>query len=273
MTWVGRAIRRLEDPALITGQGRFTADVPAAHWVRFVRSPVAAGKLRNIERTGRRHGCHGGRSCRREADHADAAQVQLQAGRRSRSSPTAWCVLSANRSQPLSRRARKKPRTSSIEVELLDRRNGPGGRCARRARRAARRKCMPKRPAMSSSKARSRRRTSMPRWNSAHKIVRVEARSRRQNATPMEPRGGHAAYDAATGRVTLTCTHADAASDTHGHCRRARHAGIRPARDRTRRRRRIRPEDVARRRNMSCWSGWRASSKARSPGPKTAAKI
>ena len=48
MTWVGRAIRRLEDPALITGQGRFTADLPAAHWVRFVRSPVAAGKLADI---------------------------------------------------------------------------------------------------------------------------------------------------------------------------------------------------------------------------------
>ena len=48
MTWVGRAIRRLEDPALIAGQGRFTADSPAAHWVRFVRSPVAAGKLRNV---------------------------------------------------------------------------------------------------------------------------------------------------------------------------------------------------------------------------------
>ena len=48
MTWVGRAIRRLEDPALITGQGRFTADLPAVHWVRFVRSPVAAGNLTNI---------------------------------------------------------------------------------------------------------------------------------------------------------------------------------------------------------------------------------
>src|SRR5690348_7675122 len=48
MTWVGRAIRRLEDPALITGQGRFTADSAAVHWVRFVRSPVAAGKLRSV---------------------------------------------------------------------------------------------------------------------------------------------------------------------------------------------------------------------------------
>jgi len=43
--WVGRAIRRLEDPALVTGRGRFTADLPAAHWLRFVRSPVAAGKI------------------------------------------------------------------------------------------------------------------------------------------------------------------------------------------------------------------------------------
>ncbi len=48
MTWVGRAIRRLEDPALITGQGQFTADLPAARWVRFVRSPVAAGKILSI---------------------------------------------------------------------------------------------------------------------------------------------------------------------------------------------------------------------------------
>src|SRR6185312_13966855 len=43
-------------------------------------------------------------------------------------------------------------------------------------------------------------------WASAARIVTVEARSRRQNATPMEPRAAHAAFDASTGRVTLTCT-------------------------------------------------------------------
>ncbi len=42
--WVGRSLRRVEDPALLTGQGRFTGDLPAAKWVRFVRSPVAAGR-------------------------------------------------------------------------------------------------------------------------------------------------------------------------------------------------------------------------------------
>src|SRR5277367_4535107 len=45
MKWVGRAIRRLEDPALVTGRGRFTADLAAHHHVRFVRSSVASGRI------------------------------------------------------------------------------------------------------------------------------------------------------------------------------------------------------------------------------------
>jgi carbon-monoxide dehydrogenase large subunit len=47
-TWVGRSIRRLEDPALVRGEGRFTADLPAGLWVRFVRSPAAAGRIREV---------------------------------------------------------------------------------------------------------------------------------------------------------------------------------------------------------------------------------
>ncbi len=48
-TWVGRSIRRLEDPALVQGCGHFTADLAAAHWVRFVRSPVASGRIERIK--------------------------------------------------------------------------------------------------------------------------------------------------------------------------------------------------------------------------------
>jgi len=44
-TWVGRSIRRVEDPTLVAGRGRFTADLEAAHWVRFVRSHVASGRI------------------------------------------------------------------------------------------------------------------------------------------------------------------------------------------------------------------------------------
>ena len=43
-------------------------------------------------------------------------------------------------------------------------------------------------------------------FNGAVKRIVCEIRSHRQNATPMEGRAAHAAYDIATGRVTLTCT-------------------------------------------------------------------
>ena len=43
--WIGRSIRRLEDPTLVAGHGRFTGDLPAARWVRFVRSSVASGRI------------------------------------------------------------------------------------------------------------------------------------------------------------------------------------------------------------------------------------
>src|SRR5262249_40255359 len=40
----------------------------------------------------------------------------------------------------------------------------------------------------------------------ADRLVQVELRSHRQNATALEPRGGHAAFDPASGRITLTCS-------------------------------------------------------------------
>ena len=36
--------------------------------------------------------------------------------------------------------------------------------------------------------------------------LRSSVRSRRQNASPIEPRAAHAAFDRVSGRVTLTCT-------------------------------------------------------------------
>ena len=48
MTWVGRSIRRVEDPTLLRGAGMFVGDIGAAAAVRFVRSPVAAGIIRSV---------------------------------------------------------------------------------------------------------------------------------------------------------------------------------------------------------------------------------
>lgn len=46
MNWVGRSLRRFEDPALLRGEGRFTADTASgALVVRFLRSPIANGRI------------------------------------------------------------------------------------------------------------------------------------------------------------------------------------------------------------------------------------
>jgi len=46
--WVGRPIQRYEDFPLVTGQGTFTADIKAELFARFVRSPIASGKIERI---------------------------------------------------------------------------------------------------------------------------------------------------------------------------------------------------------------------------------
>lgn len=49
-TWVGRSLPRLEDPSLVTGKGRYVADVSSgAMFLRFIRSPVPSGEIRGIE--------------------------------------------------------------------------------------------------------------------------------------------------------------------------------------------------------------------------------
>ncbi len=122
MKWVGRAIRRVEDPALITGQGRFTADLPAAHWVRFVRSPLAAGKIEKIVvPDGARvitaadlDGVKKITPMLHKFNYKPVAQPVLADGVR--------CALSANRSPPWWPRARKTQRTSRIRSSCCSRR-------------------------------------------------------------------------------------------------------------------------------------------------------
>ncbi len=48
MNWVGRSLRRVEDPALLRGQGRFVDDFPHRATARFVRSPLASGVIEDV---------------------------------------------------------------------------------------------------------------------------------------------------------------------------------------------------------------------------------
>ena len=122
MKWVGRAIRRLEDPALVTGRGRFTADLNA--------SPL--GALRPQPRRLRPHRRHhrAGRSA-----HRIAPPISTACGRSgrcctsstisrssSRSWRPTWCALSASRSRPSSRRspAEAEDIAEAVEIEIAE---------------------------------------------------------------------------------------------------------------------------------------------------------
>jgi carbon-monoxide dehydrogenase large subunit len=204
LKWVGRAIRRLEDPALLTGQGRFTADLPATHWVRFVRSPVAAGKITKIGApknamvitAAELKGVKKILPMLHKFNYKPVGQpILAETQVRFVGEPVAAVVglseeqaediadlvdLSVDETRPvIDARAALEPGATQVHVEA------PGN-------------------VILEGKFKTPDFDAI--WNSAAKIAKVDARSRRQNATPMEARAGHAAFDASTGRVTLTCT-------------------------------------------------------------------
>jgi aerobic carbon-monoxide dehydrogenase large subunit len=204
MTWVGRAIRRLEDPALITGQGRFTADLPAVHWVRFVRSPIAAGKLTKVS-------APKGATVITIADLKGVKKITPMLHKfnyRPIGQPVLADGVVRFTGEPIAvvvAAGEEEAEDIADQVELsidettpvIDARAALGGGAPQVHTEA---------PGNIILEAKAKTPDFDAVWNNAHKIIKVEARSRRQNATPMEARGGHAVYDSSTGRVTLTCT-------------------------------------------------------------------
>jgi carbon-monoxide dehydrogenase large subunit len=204
MTWVGRAIRRVEDPALIKGQGRFTGDLSAVHWVRFARSPIASGKLAKVS-------APDGTTVITAADltglkkitpmlhkfnYKPIGQPVLAEGVvRFVGEPIAAVVAASEESAEDI--ADQTEITINETAAVAD---------ARAALKAGAPLVHANVPANVILEGKFKTPDFDATWNGAAKTVTIEARSRRQNATPIEPRGGHAAYDPASGRVTLTCT-------------------------------------------------------------------
>jgi len=204
LTWVGRAIRRLEDPALLTGRGRFTADLPAAHWVRFVRSPAAAGKIECIV-------APEGTLVVTAADLADVKPITpmlhkfeyrpvgqpILADGEVRFVGEAVAAVVAASEEEAEDLADAVELSLADAIPLIDARDAlaPGAR-----------QIHPLAPGNVILQSRIVTPEFERIWKTAHKTVAFDIRSRRQNATPMEPRAAHAAFDFATGRITLTCT-------------------------------------------------------------------
>ena len=202
-TWVGRPIRRLEDHALVSGRGRFTADLPATHHLRFVRSPVAAGKIGRIAAPDGAHlitaaDLEGVKSIvpmLHKFNYRPVGQPVLASDAvRFVGEPIAAVVAaSAAAAEDMAERV-------DLEIEeatpVID---------ARAALAVGAPRIHSEAPGNVILEGKFKSPDFDTAWKGASKIVKLEARSRRQNATPIEARGGHAACDAATGRVTLTC--------------------------------------------------------------------
>ncbi len=201
--WVGRSIRRLEDPTLVAGRGRFAGDLPAARWVRFVRSPVAAGRIVRIN-------APEGALVLTAADLAAVKPIRPMLHKfnyvpisqpvlarevvRFVGEPVA-AVISPSREEA-------EDIADRVEVEIEP---SPAvvGTDAALARGAA----LVHPEAAGNVAVEGRLQT--PGFDStvarAHERIRLPIRSHRQNALPIEPRAAHAAWDDVSDRITLTC--------------------------------------------------------------------
>jgi carbon-monoxide dehydrogenase large subunit len=201
--WVGRSIRRLEDPTLVAGDGRFTADLPAARHVRFIRSPVAAGRIMRIT-------APVGATVITAADLAAVKPIRPLL-HKFNYVPIAQPVLASEVvrfvGEPVAAVVAGSPGQAEdiadrteLEIEELPAVVGIGAALAERA------------PSVHREAVRNvvvEGRVKTPGFDAAitraHKRVTAKIRSHRQNALPLEPRAAHAAWDPATRRLTLTC--------------------------------------------------------------------
>ncbi|MGA7231348.1 MAG: xanthine dehydrogenase family protein molybdopterin-binding subunit [Xanthobacteraceae bacterium] len=201
MKWVGRAIRRLEDPALVRGRGRFTADLAAAYFVRFVRSPVAAGRIVKIT-------APDGITVIRASDlSARPIRPMLH---KYNYRPIEQPILAQDVvrfvGEPLAAvfaptAAQAEDAADRVEIEIADL---PAVTDARDA-------LQPGAPAVHDTgnlvvDAQFETAGFDEVLAKAHRRVHLAAQSHRQNATPLEARAAHASFDPGSGRATLTCT-------------------------------------------------------------------
>ncbi len=203
-SWVGRSIRRVEDPTLVTGQGRFTGDLPAARWVRFVRSSVASGRLVKITApknvtmitAADLKSVKPIRPMLHKFNYVPIAQPILAAGIvRFVGEPVAAVVASSREeaedfAELVEVEIDETPAVVHVHAALAD--GAP-----RVHTEAAGNVVVEGQVKTAGFDAKSA---------SAHRRVKVDIRSRRQNALPLEPRAAHAQWDANDGRVTLNCT-------------------------------------------------------------------
>jgi aerobic carbon-monoxide dehydrogenase large subunit len=201
MKWAGRSIRRLEDPALVRGRGRFTADLPAAQFVRFVRSPVAAGRILGIR-------APDGVAVIRAKD-IDARPIRPMLHKfdyRPIEQPILAQHVVRFVGEPVAAvfaptAAEAEDMADRVEIEIAEM---PPAVAMPDAMLADAPKLHDAGNVVVDGQIKTADFDAA--FAQAYRRVGVVARSRRQNATPLEARAAHAVFDPATGRTVLTCT-------------------------------------------------------------------
>ncbi len=201
--WVGRSIQRFEDPALVTGQGRFAGDFPAQKWVRFVRSPVAAGRITRVR-------APDGVMVVTAADIMALRPIAPML-HKFNYVPIGQPILAADVvrfvGEPIAAvvadsREAAEDFADRVTVEIDEIAPVIDAKAALAPDAPAIHRIAPGNVIVEGV-------VKTPKFDAvaaaAHRRVKVEIRSRRQNASPMEPRAAHAVYDRASDRVTLAC--------------------------------------------------------------------
>jgi carbon-monoxide dehydrogenase large subunit len=204
MSWVGRSIRRLEDPALVRGDGRFTGDLPASKWLRFVRSPVAAGRIARIS-------VPAGSAVFTSAELA-AVKLIRPLLHKFNYVPVGQPVLARDVvrfvGEPIAAvlattQEQAEDLADLVEVEIEP---TPAAVSAHAASGAGAASVHAEAPDNVIVNGAFKTAGFDPAMARAHRRIKLAVRSRRQNALPLEPRAAHASWDRGTGRVTLTCS-------------------------------------------------------------------
>jgi carbon-monoxide dehydrogenase large subunit len=208
VSWIGRNVPRLEDPVLVRGEGRFLADIAiGTRAVRFVRSPYAAGRILGIQKP---DDLPPGALIITGADLAGVRPIVPRLARFSyiaieqpvlpldRVSYVGQALVAVVADTPEAAEDLIDAVTVDIEPEDaavdLDAAVAPGSPIVH-----------PQAPGNVLVEGKLRTPGCDAAFAGAH-VIELDIRSRRQNASPLEGRGGLAAWDRTNGRITLSAS-------------------------------------------------------------------
>jgi aerobic carbon-monoxide dehydrogenase large subunit len=209
VSWVGRPIPRFEDPVLLTGQGRFVADVAqGAKAVRFVRSPIARGRILEVEIP---DDLPAGVRVITAKDLGEVRPIRPLLHRPDYV-PIAQPILAAARvnhvGEPIAAVVAPSPEQAEDVAELVfvDIEPEDAVTDVDRALEASAPRVHPEAPGNLLVEGRLETEGFAEAVARAARVVEIEIRSHRQSAMPLEARAAHAGFERATGRVTLTAS-------------------------------------------------------------------